>query len=81
VRKVFQLGDDHSRLVDPGAAVHTITNVSLQGVGPEAHLVIVEEEIDLVWKKVPVIHGSSGGLTESVRGWFQKQNGWRAVER
>jgi hypothetical protein len=32
--------------------------MGLQGLNPEAHLVI-EEEIDLVWKQVPVIHGVS----------------------
>ena len=42
-------------------AVGTITNVGLQGCNPEAHLVI-EEEVDLVWKKVPMVHWVSGGL-------------------
>ena len=55
VRDVFQGIDDEPRLFDLGAAVVTIANVGLQGCNPEAHLVI-EEEIDLVWKQVPVIH-------------------------
>ena len=41
--------------------VITITNVGFQGCYPEAHLVI-EEEVDLVWKKVPMVHWVSGGL-------------------
>jgi hypothetical protein len=32
--------------------------VGPQGVNPEAHLV-VEEQVDFVWKQVPVIHGVS----------------------
>ena len=40
---------DEPRLFDFEAAVFAITNVGLQGLDPEAHLVI-EEKIDLVWK-------------------------------
>jgi len=50
VRKVFQRFHDETGFVDLGATIRAITNVGLQGVCPEAHLVIVEEEIDLVWK-------------------------------
>jgi hypothetical protein len=55
MREILQSVDDEPRLFDLEAAVLTITNVGLQGLDPEAHLVI-EEKIDLVWKQVPVIH-------------------------
>jgi len=50
MRKIFQRVDDEPSLINLHSALGTITNVGLQGVRPEAHLVIVEEEIDLVWK-------------------------------
>jgi hypothetical protein len=50
MREIFQRVHDESGFVDLGATICAITNVGLQGIGPEAHLVIVEEEIDLVWK-------------------------------
>jgi hypothetical protein len=56
--EIFQRVDDEARVLDPHAAIGTIANMGLQGLNPEAHLVI-EEEIDLVWKQVPVIHGVS----------------------
>ena len=49
MRDVFQCIDDEPSLFDFEAAVFTIANVGLQGLDPEAHLVI-EEKIDLVWK-------------------------------
>ncbi|HTE44446.1 MAG TPA: hypothetical protein VK636_04290 [Gemmatimonadaceae bacterium] len=52
---VFQGIEYEARFVDLRAAMRTIANMSLQGGNPEAHLVI-EEEVDLVWKKMPVIH-------------------------
>src|SRR6185437_13110232 len=59
--------DDRTGVFDLGATVAAITNVGLQGCDPEAHLVI-EEEIDLVWKQVPVVHGVSGGTYGAVKG-------------
>jgi hypothetical protein len=56
--EILQRLHDESRLVEPGSTVGTIGDVGLQGSNPEAHLVI-EEEVDLVWKQVPVIHGIS----------------------
>jgi hypothetical protein len=53
---VFQRIDDDACVLDFGAAVGAIANMGFQGLNPEAHLV-VEEEIDLVRKQVPVIHG------------------------
>ena len=61
VGDVFQGIHDEPSRVDLGPTVITITNVGLQGCYPEAHLVI-EEEVDLVWKKVPMVHWVSGGL-------------------
>jgi hypothetical protein len=61
VGDVFQGVDDETSLVDFGSTVIAITNMGLQGCYPEAHLVI-EEEVDLVWKKVPMVHWVSGGL-------------------
>jgi len=49
MRDVLQSIDDEPGLFDFEAAVFAITNVGLQGLDPEAHLVI-EEKIDLVWK-------------------------------
>ena len=46
---VFQGVHNQLCLVDLGSALGTIANVGLQGCNPEAHLVI-EEEVDLVWK-------------------------------
>src|SRR6185437_9743356 len=57
--------DDRARVFDLGATVGAIATVGLQGCNPEAHLVI-EEEIDLVWKQVPVVHGVSGGTYGAV---------------
>jgi hypothetical protein len=53
--EIFQRVHDELRFVELGSTVRTIANMGLQGSNPEAHLVI-EEEIDLVWKQVPVIH-------------------------
>ena len=61
MRDVFQRIQDEASFVDFGPTVIAITNMGLQGCYPEAHLVI-EEEIDLVWKKVPMVHWVSGGL-------------------
>jgi hypothetical protein len=55
VGEIFQSVDDDARVLDLGAALGTIANVGLQGLNPEAHL-IVEDEIDLVWKQVPMFH-------------------------
>jgi len=55
MRNVFQRVDDKPRLLDSGATVVTLIEVGLQGLNPEANLV-VEQKVDLVWKKVPVIH-------------------------
>jgi hypothetical protein len=61
VRDVFQGVDDEASLLDLRLAMGTIANMGFQGCNPEAHLVI-EEEIDLVWKQVPMVHWVSGGL-------------------
>jgi hypothetical protein len=50
VRKVLESLHDHPGFLDAYAAIRTVANVGLQGIHPEAHLVIVEEKIDLVWK-------------------------------
>jgi hypothetical protein len=42
-------------LLDLRATIGAIANMGPQGVDPEAHLVI-EEQVDLVWKQVPVVH-------------------------
>jgi hypothetical protein len=49
VRSVFQRFHEEPSFVDLCPAVGTFANMGLQGGNPEAHLVI-EEEIDLVWK-------------------------------
>jgi hypothetical protein len=49
---------DETGFLDPRATIGARTNVGLQGTYPEAHLVI-EEEVDLVWKQVSVDHGVS----------------------
>jgi len=55
VRDVFQRIDDKAGLLDSSATFVTLLEVGLEGLNPEANLV-VEQEVDLVWKKVPVIH-------------------------
>jgi len=76
VGDVFQGVDDKTSLIDFGSTVIAITNMGLQGCHPEAHLVI-EEEVDLVWKEVPVVHGVSegqyGGFAASVSGVGSRQ--------
>jgi hypothetical protein len=52
---VFQRIDDKTRLLDASATFVTLGEVGLEGLNPEANLV-VEQEVDLVWKKMPVIH-------------------------
>jgi hypothetical protein len=83
VRNILQSIDDEPGLFDFEAAVFTIANVGLQGLDPEAHLVI-EEKIDLVWKQVPVIHEFSesiyGGERESVSNTIERWSG-RVAER
>jgi len=75
MRKILERIDDEPSLIHPGSAVGAALNMGLQGCNPEAHLVI-EEQVDLVWKQVPVIHGvSEGGLRRVVT------NGFRTVER
>jgi hypothetical protein len=53
VREVFQDSHEPTRLFDLRSALGTIADMGLQGCYPEAHLVI-EEEVDLVWKQVPI---------------------------
>jgi hypothetical protein len=50
MREILQRIQDESRLVYLRSAVGAIANVGLQGCNPEAHLVAVEEQVDLVWK-------------------------------
>src|SRR6185503_14650083 len=57
--EIFERIHDEAGFIDLRAAFGTIANMGFQGVYPEAHLVI-EEEVDLIWKQVPVIHGVSG---------------------
>jgi hypothetical protein len=61
VRNVFQGVYDEPSFVDLRLTMGTIANMGLEGCNPKAHLVI-EEEIDLVWKQVPMVHWVSGGL-------------------
>src|SRR6185437_7878976 len=63
-----------ARLFDSGRALGARTNVGLQGTYPEAHLVI-EEEVDLVWKQVSVDHGVSELTTAVGVHWFQAFRG------
>jgi len=53
--------------VDQRTASRALANMGSQGGHPEAHLVI-EEEVDLVWKEVPVVHGVSEESVRSVDG-------------
>src|SRR6185437_9055347 len=64
-----------ARLFDSGRALGARTNMGLQGTYPEAHLVI-EEEVDLVWKQVSVDHGVSELTTAVGVHWFQAFPGW-----
>ena len=58
MRHVFQQIDREPGLIESLAALDAITKVGLQGCYPKAHLV-VDEEIDFVWKQMSVIHGVS----------------------
>jgi hypothetical protein len=51
--------------VDEPAALRTLADVRPEGGHAKAHLVI-EEEVDLVRKKVPVVHGVSGASVRRV---------------
>ena len=53
--------------IDQRAASRAFADMGSKGGHPEAHLVI-EEEVDLVWKEVPVVHGVSGGSVRRVDG-------------
>ena len=70
MRSILQRLRDGTSFVELRTAVGAIAKMGLQGSNPEAHLVI-EEEIDLVWKQVSMIHWSPGVCTEGSFGWFQ----------
>jgi len=55
MRKILERVNDEASLLHLGSTVGAGLNMSSQGGNPKAHLVI-EEEIDLVWKQVPMFH-------------------------
>jgi hypothetical protein len=59
MREVFQHAHHEAGFLDLCTAFRALADVGPQGIHPKAHLVI-EEEVDLVWKQVPVIHEVSG---------------------
>ncbi|HEY4218855.1 MAG TPA: hypothetical protein VGM67_17060 [Gemmatimonadaceae bacterium] len=59
VRNVFQCIDHEAGVFHLPATLPTLAQMGLQGTYPEAHLVI-EEEVDLVWEQVSMVHWVSG---------------------
>jgi hypothetical protein len=59
VRDVFQRVDHEASVFHLRSTFRALAQMGPQGIHPEAHL-IIDEEVDLVWEQVSMVHWVSG---------------------